>query len=329
MAEGAFRLAGYKPGDLKPRWLNFQPVDSLKEFYPCFVNEEGILVANKNNFDGSGIEVNSAGFRNKEFQLIDTSRKKILLIGDSFTWGLSASPIENCFADILKRGTSFEVINLGIPGADAYQYLALTRKYVPRFRPDAVLVFFFTGNDLVKKERQLTPCKPLYFYTNAGALDTEIDGLYFPTAQDAYNYIVHEKYYLSRRGNLFEQLASKSALLSRLWATKLRIQEKLDYHALLHNLNLTTSVLREIVWFCDSLHTTVYLVAIPEVKEASMRRQAFLKRYVKLFTDPVLMPYWRVPANSRKYFNDYPDAHLNNEGHRAYADYLKTLLDSL
>ncbi len=329
IAEFLFRLGGYKPGDLKPNWLNFQPVDSLIESRPCFVNGEGLLVADKNSFSGGGIQVNDDGFRNKDFSEIDSSKKKIMLIGDSFTWGLSAEPIDSCFADILKRETQHEVINLGIPGADTYQYLAVIEKYVPLFQPEVVLVFFFIGNDIVKKKRELVPFRPLYYYTNAGALDTEIDGVYFETAKDAYNYVVNEKYYLSEPKNIFEWIVSKSALLSKAYSVKFRIKEKVEYETRLNDLSLTTNLLSRIAAYCSAQQTKVFFIAIPEVKEASMTISEYRSKYKRLFEDSTLKHFWQVPENSKENFNDYPDAHLNNQGHRFYADQIKSLLTEL
>ena len=57
-----------------------------------------------------------------------------------------------------------------------------------------------------------------------------------------------------------------------------------------------------------------------------MGSDRFSRKYASLLSDNSLEKDWLMPQNSSKYFNDYPDAHLNNEGHRAYADYVKRVL---
>src|SRR4051812_9783117 len=86
--EIALRLMGYEPGDLKPKWFNFAPVDTLIVSDLFYTNADGILIANRNNPEQRE-QINSDGFRSKEFSEIDTAKKKIMFIGDSFTWGFS------------------------------------------------------------------------------------------------------------------------------------------------------------------------------------------------------------------------------------------------
>jgi hypothetical protein len=44
--EIALRLIGYQPGDMKPKWLNFAPVDTLIVSDLFYTNAEGILIGN-------------------------------------------------------------------------------------------------------------------------------------------------------------------------------------------------------------------------------------------------------------------------------------------
>jgi hypothetical protein len=236
------RLMGYTSGDLKPNWLNFKPVAELSETHPFYVNDKGILVTNPRDIGIENIYINRYGFRTKEFDSISPEKTKILLLGDSFTWGMSALPLDNSFADILSRETKYEIINTGIPGTDPYQYEGIANWLIPELKPEIVLVFFFPGNDIIKKTRKLIPAEPLYFYTNAGAIDAEIDGHKFLSAKEAYSYIMNEKYYLGDPKNIFEWVVSKSALLSRIYSIRFRIEEKLEYENRLDNLDLTISV---------------------------------------------------------------------------------------
>lgn len=328
--EIVLRQVGYRPGDLKPNWLNFHPVDSLYVIHDYYTNSKGILVADSNFWAERNVHINEGGFRSPDFSKIDSSKKKILFIGDSFTWGMTAEPVVgNCFVDLIRSETNFEVINLGIPAADPMQYEALAKEYIPKLNPDLVVVVFFMGNDLMKQERTIIPNEPFYYYTNAGALLADIDGIHFKTAQAAYNYFVNDKYYLHQPKNIFETLVAKSSLLSRLYSVRFRIAEKIEYEKLVKDSGITRKHLTSIKSIAAQNKTLIKFLLIPEIKEADMLVDDYKKKYAALLQDSALNKDWLFPQNVKLNFNDYPDAHLNNNGHRFYADYLKDFLETV
>jgi hypothetical protein len=323
--EIALRLMGYQPGDMKPNWLNFAPVDTLIVFNNFYTNKEGLLIANPNV--GQSEYVNRDGFRSKEFSEIDSGKKKILFIGDSFTWGFSAKPIkDHCFVDLVRNETNYEVINLGIPGTDPPQYAELAKKYIPLFKPDLVLVVFFMGNDLMMYDRTIAPYKPLHHFTNAGVIYADMDGKHFSTAQAAYHYVTDERYYLHHPANIFEKIIAQSALLSRLYSVRYRVMEKMRYENGVKDTRITKKYLWEIKRTAEENKIPVRYLLIPEIKEADKSVQAYTKKYADILEDPALKDYWLIPQNEKSNFNDYPDAHLNNKGHRFYANYIKAFL---
>ncbi len=326
--EFCLRFMGYRPGDLKPNWLNFQPVDSLYLISDFVTNNEGILVADTAFLRLQHVVVNREGFRTKNFSELDSTKKKILFIGDSFTWGLSAHPLDSCFADILQRETNYEIINLGIPATDPPQYFELAKKYVPTLKPDFVFVVFFMDNDLMRFDRNILGNEPLYFMTNAGAILADIDGKHFHTAQAAYSYCVNGKYFLLQPKNLLERVVSKSALLSRLYAIKFRVAEKLRYERTVNDSHITKKYLRGIKRIADESNVPVRFVLIPSRNEADFSLKKYRERYTDLLNDENLKNNWLLFANHSTNFTEYPDAHLNNQGHRVYADSVKSFLET-
>lgn len=320
------RVKGYAPGDMKPNWMNFQPVDSLYLISDFVTNSEGILVADTHTMRMQNVAINNEGFRTKEFSAIDTTKKKLLFIGDSFTWGLSAHPLDSCFADILQRETNFEIINLGISATDPPQYFEVAKKYVPLLKPDFVFVVFFMDNDLMRFDRKISANEPLYFMTNAGAILADIDGRHFHTAQEAYNYCVNEKYFLRQPKGSLERIVSKSALLSRLYSFHFRLDEKLSYERTVNDSRITKKYLRGIKRIADENKVPVQFVLIPARNEADMNLENYKNRYADLLKDDDLKNNWLLFANHSTNFTEYPDAHLNNQGHRVYADSLKLFL---
>lgn len=325
LIEIILRIIGYPPGDISPNWINFEPVDSLIVHNDYVVNNKALLTANAAYFTKRDEYINAEGFRTPEFDSLKKD-KRIILIGDSFTWGMTSNPIDSCFADRLRNDTSLDVINLGIPASDPPQYALLANEYIPRLKPDLVLVYFFMGNDLMKIDRKPKPNKPFYFYTNAGAILTNIDGNDFETAQEAYDYIVARKFHLNEPKGILETIVSKSSLLSRLYSYKYRLQEKLEYEALIKHPHITISYLQQIINTCYKNSVPLKIVVIPEIKEANMSRDDYKAKYKAIFDEPHLKSYLELPETSKDWFNDYPDAHLNNLGHYKYYRFSENLI---
>lgn len=326
--EIAMRYMGYAPGDMRPNWINFHQVDSLYLIPDFYVGHDGIQIADSARFAVQHISINSEGFRSPDFNKLDSTKKKVLFIGDSFTWGLSAQPLENhCFVDLLRNETNYEVINLGIPATDPPQYAALAKKYIPRFKPDITFVVFYMGNDLLTEDRQVTPDVPFYYYTNAGAISADIDGIHFKSPEAAYHYGMDERYFLHHPKNILEWVISKSALLSRLYAIKFRIKEKLEYEAVVNDSHITKKYLKQIQQIAAKSCVPVKFLLVPEIKDAGRSLDNYRKKYADILKDKDLKNDWIILPNAKEYFRNYPDGHLNNKGHRHYADFLETYLN--
>lgn len=328
LTELFLRYQGYAPGDLRPNWSNFHPVDSLIVYDDFVVDSSGILIANRSHLKETKMTINSDGFRAPEFQSLDTAKYKLLLIGDSFTWGLSANPIDSCFADLLKRRWLGPVINTGIPIADPAQYDAIARKYIPIIKPDKVIVMFYLGNDIMSQPRPIIPLQAFYYYTNAGAVMADDGPVHLNSAKEAYEYYTHQKFFLLHPANDFELIISKSALLSRLYSFKYRWAEKREAENAIRDMSVTQSYLYSIADVCRRNHCSLQVVLIPEIKEANRPRAFFEKRYRGFFGDSVLAPLTFIPeGNSPKNYVPYPDGHLNNAGHKFYAEIIADIIN--
>lgn len=320
LAEGFVRHLGYVPGDLRPNWSNFHPVDSLIVHHDFIVDSNGILIANATNLKPIGTTINSDGFRAPEFAEMDTVKHKILLIGDSFTWGLSAQPMDSCFADLLKAQVSGTIINTGIPIADPAQYEAIAHRYIPMLKPEKVVVMFYLGNDIMQQPRPTTPFKPFYYYTNAGAMMADDGDIHLNSAREAYDYYTRRKFFLVHPANFMEKVIAKSALLSRIYSFKYRWQEKREAENAISDMSVTQKYLYSIVNTCKQNNCQLQIILIPEIKEADQPKSFFEKRYKGFFNDPVLSKCTYIPeGNSPKNYVPYPDGHLNNAGHKFYS----------
>lgn len=156
--------------------VNSLPITAIKSpndiiYYEEYVTDkDGVFKANKDyNWEQQNIKINSDGFRSREFNNCHTTKKKILFLGDSFTWGCYANPIDNSFVDLIEK-QGYMTFNTGIPGVGPNQYAFLAEKYVPILKPDYVLVMICMANDINDKPDPMLPNKNLYYSTNIGLI---------------------------------------------------------------------------------------------------------------------------------------------------------------
>ena len=134
------------------------PITKINTWY---TDSEGVYKANR-DFDWTdGEQINQDGFRSIEFKHYETDRKKILFLGDSFTWGGNAKPIQNCFVDQVGRA-GYLVFNTGIPGTAPNQYAFLAEKYVPLLKPDIVMTMICMSNDINFSPQPMVPNQDLF-----------------------------------------------------------------------------------------------------------------------------------------------------------------------
>ncbi len=309
--EVVLRLYGYKPGDLRPNWLSFQEVDSLYVIPQFKTRQDGIMVADSFYWSQQNIKINADGFRGKAFSSVDTVKKKILMIGDSFVWGMSASPIEDSsFCNLLE--SKLNVFNCGIPATDPLQYSLIAENYVNELSPDAVYVFVFTGNDMMRFDRMVYPGHQVYYWTNAGAVAADIDGMHFSDPQSAYNYLCEEKYYLKNPKNIWLRIIAKSVLLCRMYAVKFRVEEKLQAMRAVKHPDITLKYLLRIYQTCATKGIDTNFVLVPEVKEAGKNLSS---TYTALTQNKTLHKHWILIDFPADTYLPYPDGHWNNKGH--------------
>lgn len=96
------------------------------------------------------VEINSLGLRDKEYDLSRTNVLRVLLLGDSFTFGYGLSA-DQIFDEKLERllndaGIPAYVINGGVAGWGTLQEVTFARDHFSILRPD-IVVLTFSEND--------------------------------------------------------------------------------------------------------------------------------------------------------------------------------------
>lgn len=99
------------------------------------------------NFSGEVYEIAYAFDKNGYFtsdsaELNDKTIPKILLIGDSCTFG-NGVEVKNTFGEFLEQILpAYDIINLAVPGHSSYQGVKVLEKYIARIKPGIILASF-------------------------------------------------------------------------------------------------------------------------------------------------------------------------------------------
>jgi hypothetical protein len=96
--------------------------------------------------------INNLGFRDRDFPVRKSGAKRVLAIGDSFTYGWGVDG-EDSWPKVMERelrrgGLDIEVANLGAPGAGPREYAALAERAIPLLRPDLIVVGMLQADDV-------------------------------------------------------------------------------------------------------------------------------------------------------------------------------------
>lgn len=93
------------------------------------------------------IQINNLGFRGEQTQA-EKSGKRVLIIGDSFTFGWGVVLEETWISLLSKSYPEIEFLNLGQGGNHPGDYVRVLKKALPVLQPDLVFVCVLQGNDI-------------------------------------------------------------------------------------------------------------------------------------------------------------------------------------
>ena len=334
--ELGMRLFGQVPGYIgaKPgEYLDLAMVDELIVSDGFTTDSSGIFRAKPGISElNPSIEHNADGYRGNLFRPVETDQKKILFLGDSFTWGYHADPVEECFVDLIgKQG--YHCYNSGIIGSEPNQYALIAKKYLPILQPDIVCLQFYMANDIMYEFIDLKPGQNKYHITNAGWLNPYLDGDWVGDAQTTYDYYF-EKYTIPCTDtDKFNWFCAQTVLGTRLWnilegagrikcSTSPWVAKRMEQRAeKMHDYPISYDYLVEIRDLCAAAGIPFYLFVIPQHDRLE---ENISEKYPKLFRDLE----WHMPEDVE--FDDYidwPDGHFNNKGHKKYADFILSVIE--
>jgi hypothetical protein len=103
------------------------------------------------------VHINTYGFRGPDFDLSANVDCRVMLLGDSFTygWGVDYEQTWGALieAALLEEGHSVQFMNLGVPGGNTADYAAIAATTVPALQPDVILVGVLQGDEMRQVSR--------------------------------------------------------------------------------------------------------------------------------------------------------------------------------
>jgi lysophospholipase L1-like esterase len=359
----------YKSDEAGIYSINSSLLDSLKKIdrkeYPSFVYQESVIeiidefssleylkakdttvFANylSNNTDSCIGDIlktyiskpfNSEGFKSIPFKKHPCNNKKVLLLGDSFVYGLAASPSYNSFADLLIA-KGYIVYNTGICGADPAQYAAILEKYLVKLEPDVVILNFYQGNDFMLFPREAKTNEPFEHLTNIGFIESAPLGHYL-NVQESYQF--YKNLASVPTSSRFYSLCKKSSAFS--WIYSLLVKTGIVYHdqhqkyyglrdaISKEEMSLNTKV------HIDKMNTLAKENEIPFINVIIPVKPEFKysdKNYNPYFIDAealdISFANWEYHYPKILDVKDYEEdgGHFNNKGSEKYAEYLDQLI---
>lgn len=279
---------------------------------------------------------NEAGFRSIPFRNDSTTHKKILVIGDSYVYGLNASPFHASFTDcLLAKG--YMVYAAGIPGTDPAQYTAIAQEYIPVIHPDLVVMCFYEGNDYMLFDRQVSSERPLEYLTNAGFYQSAPYGK-FMTKEECYEHYKGLITIPHTTGVSLNNVMRSTVISSLCWGLLFKLG-MVQHAAVKESEQLLSTMFNNV----DPEHTAKH---IRNFNEACLQNKTPVIYTIIPQRDDFRFP--NVPtvtpdtAKARKVFGRLPfytpwylerkvhygsnDSHFNTEGSVAFAEYLDSLI---
>lgn len=312
--------------------LRAEQLDS-KQSYATF-NRELIQMMRDHNFKPNGWKdersyvqeyfrypVNSDGFYSISFANADSAKQKVLLLGDSFTWGHVTKHKLSSFANrLLKSGLN--IYNTGISGVGVQQYEAVLKTYYPKLRPDVVVLNFFVGNDVSYFKRDVKLRVPIYFNTSAGNIMSLQNGVQFYTMEDAYQSLMSNM--IIPETNTINRILASTVITTYLWEhlTNIGILNRDFFVGKSYpGESVTNELMQPIVAYCDSVGVPLIISVIPDLRNGKLygaESEKGLFRNISYVQTEDLTPE----------MYDRSNGHFNDEGHKVYANYLQNLIDS-
>ncbi len=326
--EAWYQLRGDKAG-FAAEYGYLEKLEKLELTNQFIADSIGITIANStyyNEFEPD-VYINSSGFRSREFNDTCMGNPRLLFLGDSFLWGLSAKPLDASFSDVL--GKHYCTFNTGIIGAGLAQYKAIVEQYFNEINPQFTCLFLYIGNDLLRHQPKLRPFVPNHFWTkNMGFSSEHIDAcgdkIYFDSPDLAYQHYMEHYSLLASKNWFVKDVLAKTHIGTKVYFALTNQYD--DGNCGIYTETIYTSkYLQDIKQTVEGMGGRFLLFVIPEKINLITDAKQFSDSYGAHFEG--ISPF--VPYHFT--FDDYAngaDEHFNNQGHLKFAQFVSEVLDN-
>ncbi len=283
--------------------------------------------------------VNSQGYHDKdEFSEISplSDSLRILLDGDSFTWGAS-SDLDSSYVEVmendLKQKHSTLVWNTGIPGTGTNHAIFTTRKFLPLQKSNIVILGFYTGNDF---SDNLIPFTKMVFTKQASCYNLwDYDPNFRPfeiSTKEAVRKATGT--YPAEELSFLQIIFARSRFLSFASDMVVKLGNRFSGKRgkiLNHEYEATSNYLKELDHYTRANNAKLIVLVIPTVRDIK-EKGSYYKQAVSIL-DSLSIPYVEtVDLYTEKDYVNGVDGHWNNRGHvltgHALSNYLLTHINS-
>jgi hypothetical protein len=203
-------------------------------------------------FDNKVLNTNSKGFRGKnEYPYSkDQEKVRILVLGDSFTFGDEVSDNETYCCYLQEMIPHAEVINMGVHGYGHDQMLILLKEEGLKYEPDIILLGFLPLDMARNLKNFVDYAKPKFVLDNN---KLRLIGAKVPTPEETIKWDWARPRTIDVISIIRYRMKQLSGLL---------VKEKE---------NITTAILSEIIKLAESIHAIPIFVYLPSGHEISAR----------------------------------------------------------
>ena len=323
IGELVLAVAGFNP-----RRGLFLEVPELNKFYSVD-SIDGLLFNKK-----SRKEFNDAGFRDVDAFVNmdnDSSLKKILVLGDSFTYGAAAIYSgKPGFVEVMEASLNEKcntvAWNTGIPGIGQVQQLHILKRYLPLMKPDIVVLGFYM-NDFYEN---VFPMGIHYVYQTGewiNRYEQLAEGkMKTLTPKEAYyraHPVVTSLSNLHESSRIFKLLGQ---VLSKYGSPKNKMKGKVSEEAI-RGLEITDALMGQIKQEVDSTNTSFLVLIIPSRKDITAGKPGVQYEAIMEIVRNHNMPTMEVFSDlTPEDYMQTSDTHWTAEAHLKIGRYLSTRL---
>ncbi|HSA30752.1 MAG TPA: hypothetical protein P5160_03020 [Candidatus Omnitrophota bacterium] len=265
---------------------------SYSEYHPTLGWKSIPDFNNPDEFNGRGVRINSKGVRGPtDIPYARTpGKKRILIIGDSFTFGVDVGDRETYPYFLQQLLPDTEVVNMGEPGYGHDQMLLYLKEEGAKYDPDIVMIGYLSMDDSRNLLSFRDYAKPYFILKNE---ELVLKGVPVPSPEETFK----KEFWRLKVVDLF--IILKNKVLKRLGGYRIEKQK------------ITKAILHEIIDTIRDMGAVPVIVNIDAIRDNKVEQKKLLPE-IKAFLN-----YWegerQIPTISLLPYTEFYKLQHNGE----------------